>query len=183
MAQTGVRTESTAPKKHPRQKDALSQDRVWLKQAMALAASPAEKAGSPHPSVKVGAILVDTKGKEIARDVNRFASGIDRRRPERYENAVRSLWINCAEQMVLIKAVMKGAKTKGSTLYVTLEPCAVCAGLLVECGVKEVVVPLSSRRSYAKLKAKWKKSIEIGTSKLTEAGIKIRAIDMNDTQG
>lgn len=164
-------------------KDPHVHDRKWLAEAYKLAHLPADKGGSPHPSVKVGAILVDAKGKEIARDVNRFASKIDRRRPERYENSVRSLWINCAEQMAIAKALKKGAKLAGSRLYVTLEPCAVCAGLLAECGISEIIVPLSSRRSYAKLKAKWKKSIEIGTSKLTESGIKIIAIDMNDTRG
>jgi len=166
-----------------RKPDPLDADRAWLVKAAQMAKAPIERGGSPHPTVKVGAILVDAKGKEVARAANGFAHGIDRRRPERYENGSRSLWINCAEQMVIAKAVRAQANLKGARLYVTLEPCATCAGLLVECGIREVVVPLSSRRSYAKLKAKWKKSIEIGTSKLTEAGVKITAVDMDDTRG
>lgn len=161
--------------------DPLDVNRLWLRRAAELAASSPDKGGSPHPSVKVGAILVDAQGKEIARAANGFAHGIDRRRPERYENGSRSLWINCAEQMVIAKAVRKQADLKGAKLYVTLEPCAICAGLLVECGLREVIVPLSSRRSYAKLKAKWKKSIEIGSSKLTEAGVKVTSVDVNGT--
>ena len=163
--------------------DSREMDRDWLLKASDIAKASPEKGGSPHPTVKVGAILVDAKGHEIARAANGFAHGIDRRRPERYENGSRSLWINCAEQMVVAKAVRAQANIKGAKLYVTLEPCAICAGLLVECGIREVVVPLSSRRSYAKLKAKWKKSIEIGTSKLTEAGVTITAVDMDDTRG
>lgn len=169
--------------KTTREKDHGACDRAWLDLAIKTANAAPEKGGSPHPRVKVGAILVDAKGKEIARAVNRFATGVDRRRPERYENNARSLWINCAEQMALAQALRHKADVKGAKMYVTLEPCAVCAGLLVESGIREVVVPLSSRRSYAKLKAKWKKSIEIGTSKLTEAGVKITAVDMDDTRG
>jgi len=169
--------------KSRRGQDLLNLNRIWLEKAFQTAVSPVEKGGSPHPTVKVGAILVDSTGTEIARAANRFAQGIDRRRPERYANGERSLWINCAEQMVIAKAVRQQANLKGARLYVTLEPCAVCAGLLVECGIREVILPLSARRSYAKLKAKWKKSIEIGTTKLTEAGVKITTVDMNNTRG
>lgn len=172
---------SVAPPVHRRGPDPLDVHRVWLKRAAAISLDSPENGGSPHPSVKVGAILVDAKGKEIAHAANGFAHGVDRRRPERYENGSRSLWINCAEQMVIAKAVRKRADLKGAKLYVTLEPCAICAGLLVESGIREVIVPLSSRRSYAKLKAKWKKSIEIGTTKLTEAGVKVTTVDVNGT--
>lgn len=172
---------SPQPAHKPRRVDPLEIDRMWLKRATEIAFQSPEHGGSPHPTVKVGAILVDAKGKEIAHAANGFVQGIDRRRPERYENGVRSLWINCAEQRAIAKAVRQRADLKGARMFVTLEPCAICAGLLVECGIKEVIVPLSSRRSYAKLKAKWKKSIEIGTSKLTEAGVKITAVDVNGT--
>ena len=174
---------SDSVKKTTRSKDVGHVHRAWLAKAIETAHSSPEKGGSPHPTVKVGAILVDSQGNEIARAVNRFAQGVDRRRPERYEDGSRSLWINCAEQMAIAQAVRKQASLKGAKMYVTLEPCAICAGLLVECGIREVIVPLSSRRSYAKLKAKWKLSIEIGTSKLTEAGVKITAVDMDDTKG
>lgn len=180
-----VKCRLTEPTKACRRRsaDSREQDRDWLLKAAGLANAAPERGGSPHPTVKVGAILVDAGGKEIARAANGFAHGVDRRRPERYENGSRSLWINCAEQMVIAKAVRAQANLKGAKLYVTLEPCAICAGLLVECGIREIIVPLSSRRSYAKLKAKWKKSIEIGTSKLTEAGVVLTAVDMDDTRG
>jgi tRNA(Arg) A34 adenosine deaminase TadA len=166
-------------KRHPRRQDDLAAHRHWLKRAETIAKLPVSAGGSPHPSVKVGAVLVDAKGKEIAAASNRFAYGLDRRRPERYRSGAKSLWINCAEQMAMMRALKKRADVKDATLYVTLEPCATCAGLVAELGLKMVCVPVGSLRRYAKLKAKWKDSIEIGLIKLAEAGIPLTAIDMS----
>ena len=162
----------------PRRADGLATHRHWLKRAEAVARAPVTEGGSPHPSVKVGAILVDAKGKEIAKAANRFAHGLDRRRPERYKEGAKSLWINCAEQMAMAEALRKRANIKNATLYVTLEPCAVCAGLAAELRLKRVCVPIGSLRRYARLKAKWKASIEIGLIKLAEAGVPVTAVDM-----
>ena len=165
-------------KPRPRRKDDLALHRQWLKRAETVARAPISAGGSPHPTVKVGAVLVNAMGKEIAAASNRFAYGLDRRRPERYKNGSKSLWINCAEQMAMAEALRKRADIKGATLYVTLDPCAVCAGLAAELRLKMVCVPVGSLRRYAKLKAKWKDSIEIGLIKLAEAGIPMTAIDM-----
>ena len=164
----------------PRQNDSLAKHRGWLERAATIAHAPIGKGGSPHPSVQVGAVLVDAKGEERGASSNRFAEGVDRRRPERYANGSKSQWINCAEQMVLAHAAREGVKLEGTRLYVTLEPCAVCAGLIAESGIREVFVPVNALRRYAKLKAKWKQSIEIGMVKLAEAGVKVTAIDVGE---
>jgi deoxycytidylate deaminase len=79
--------------------------------------------------------------------------------------------------MALAEALRKRVKVGGSTLYVTLEPCAVCSGLIAEVGIRQVCVPVGALRRYAKLKAKWKESIEIGLIKLAEAGVQVTAVD------
>lgn len=157
--------------------DALATHRHWLAHAESVAEQPISKGGSPHPSVKVGAVLVDKKGKLIAAAANRFAEGVDRRRAERYKEGSKSLWINCAEQIVIADALLKRADVKGATMYVTLEPCAVCAGMIAELKLPRVFVPVGAMRRYAKLKEKWKNSIEIGLIKLAEAGTILAAID------
>jgi deoxycytidylate deaminase len=165
------KTKSRRVPKH-RVQDKHAVHRRWLMQA-----ERAAKA-SPHPTVKVGAVLVDAKGHEIAGACNRFAHGVDRRRPERYKDGSKSLWINCAEQMAIISAMHKRANVKGASLYVTLEPCATCAGLIAELGLKQVCVPVGAFRRYSKLKAKYKASIEVGLVKLNEAGVPLVPVDM-----
>jgi tRNA(Arg) A34 adenosine deaminase TadA len=158
--------------------DELALHRTWLKRAEAVATQPVSRGGSPHPTTKVGAILVDQRGREIASSANRFAQGVDRRRPERFREGYKSLWINCAEQLAITDALKKRAQVKGASLYVSLEPCAICAGMIAELDIKMVCVPVGSFRRYAKLKAKWKKSIEVGLIKLTEAGVPLITVDM-----
>lgn len=166
------------PRQFRRRQDDFAQHRRWLKRAEAVANQSISSGGSTHPTVKVGAVLVNRQGKEIAAAANRFAHGIDRRRPERYKDGSKSLWMNCAEQMAIAGALKKGQDIKKATIYVTLEPCAICAGLAAELELKMVCVPVGSLRRYAKLKSKWKASIEIGLIKLAEAGIPLTAIDM-----
>ena len=166
------------PPAHGRDKhDRWADHRKWLARANDVATQPVSKGGSPHPSVRVGAVLVDAKGREIASAANRFAEGVDRRRPERYKVGSKSLWINCAEQMALMDALRNNRKVAGATLYATLEPCAVCAGMIGELKIAEVCVPVDAMRRYARLKSKWKSSIEVGLTKLAECGTRLVSVD------
>jgi len=45
-----------------------------------------------------------------------------------------------AEQNVLVQAALYGISTKGSTLYVTNQPCVICAKMLINAGIKEIVI-------------------------------------------
>ncbi len=45
-----------------------------------------------------------------------------------------------AEQNVILQAALHGINTKGSILYVTNQPCIICAKMLINAGVKEIVI-------------------------------------------
>ncbi len=45
-----------------------------------------------------------------------------------------------AEQNVFLQAALHGITTRGSTLYITTQPCVICAKMIVNAGVDEVVV-------------------------------------------
>ncbi len=43
-----------------------------------------------------------------------------------------------AEQNAIIQAAVHGVAIDGATLYSTLQPCILCAKMLINCGVKEI---------------------------------------------
>jgi dCMP deaminase len=45
-----------------------------------------------------------------------------------------------AEQNALIQASLHGISVKESTFYVTNQPCAICAKMLINGGIKEIVI-------------------------------------------
>jgi dCMP deaminase len=45
-----------------------------------------------------------------------------------------------AEQNVLVQAALYGISTKGSILYVTNQPCVICAKMLINAGIKEIII-------------------------------------------
>lgn len=45
-----------------------------------------------------------------------------------------------AEQNVILQAALHGVSTQGSSLYITNTPCSICAKMIINAGIKEVVV-------------------------------------------
>lgn len=44
------------------------------------------------------------------------------------------------EQNALIQAALYGVSVKGATLYATNQPCIICAKMLINAGIKEIVI-------------------------------------------
>jgi len=97
---------------------------------------------------KVGAVLIKDK-QILATGYNGAPSGIEHcdrtgclrtelKIPsgERHE-ICRGLH---AEQNVILQAASHGVSTQSSTLYITNAPCSICAKMILNAGIKEVVV-------------------------------------------
>jgi tRNA(adenine34) deaminase len=97
-------------------------DEVWMTVALAEA-----DAAVLHGDVPVGAVVVDEDGIELARDHNRREALAD---PTAH-----------AELLALRAAATRRGhwRLEGATLFVTLEPCAMCAGALVNSRIRRVV--------------------------------------------
>jgi tRNA(adenine34) deaminase len=95
-------------------------------QAIALALAEAE-AASARGEVPVGAVLLGVDGQLLARDGNRI---LERRDPTAH-----------AEMLVLRAgaAALGNERLLGTTLYVSLEPCAMCVGAISLARVARVV--------------------------------------------
>ena len=93
---------------------------------MAIALAEAQAAGS-RGEVPVGAAIASADGKLLARDGNRI---VERRDPTAH-----------AEMLALrtAAAALGSERLVGTTLYVTLEPCAMCAGAIAHARVARLV--------------------------------------------
>jgi dCMP deaminase len=71
-----------------------------------------------------------------------------------------------AEQNAIIQAAVFGVSIEGSTLYTTCYPCAVCAKMLINAGIREIVY----LHPYVD---------HLAEKILSESGIKIRRLECN----
>lgn len=72
-----------------------------------------------------------------------------------------------AEQNAIIQAAVFGVSTKGSTLYCTTFPCIICAKMIINAEIKEIVYDGEYEDEFSK-------------RILNEAGIKIRRIHIGE---
>jgi len=100
----------------------LEVHQVWMEQAIALA-----KDAGAAGEIPVGAVIVNSLGEAIATGVNR---------KERDQDPTAH-----AEIVAIREAarVLKDWHLNGCTLYVTLEPCPMCAGAILQARVSTLV--------------------------------------------
>lgn len=98
-------------------------DQAWMRHALALA----DRAEREHDEIPVGALVVDAGGVLLGEGWNRNISDHD---PSAH-----------AEIVALRQAgrALGNHRLLGCTLYVTLEPCAMCAMAIVHARVARVV--------------------------------------------
>ena len=93
----------------------------WMNEAFALAEEAAAEGEIP-----VGAVIVDREGRVIGRGRNRRESGDPLGHAELF--AIREAALALGDW-----------RLEGTTMVVTLEPCAMCAGALVNARVERLV--------------------------------------------
>ena len=128
---------------------------------------------SKDPSTQVGAVIVDDKRRVIGHGYNGFPRGVvddkDRYadRSEKYPRVIHgemNAILNTGVPMAL----------EGSTLYVTMPPCSDCAKVIIQVGIKRVVV---SRIEDKEAQARWASSMGFTMSMFAEAEINMVFID------
>ena len=67
------------------------------------------------------------------------------------------------EQNALLQAALHGVSVEGAKLYATTEPCIICAKMLINAGIKEIIIEGSYPDKMAR-------------DFLKEAGIKVRRV-------
>ena len=123
-------------------------------------------------TTKVGAILVDGKSVLLTA-FNGPAQGVEDK-PERFsrENGEKYLWAEHAEQNLITLAARHGLSTAGKTVVCTHFCCSRCAGILVQAGIKEVVLGNGTTSMPAR-------EFEVAKTKFTEAGVIVTLFPSN----
>ena len=80
-----------------------------------------------------GAAVLSTGYNGLPRGVDDSPERIEKR-PEKY------LWMAHAEENAISNAARHGARLAGATAFVTHAPCARCAGMLVNAGLRYVYI-------------------------------------------
>jgi len=101
----------------------------WMDEALALA----EKAGE-EGEIPIGAVIADREGRIIGRGRNRRESGDP---------------LGHAELLAIAEAAKEIGdwRLEGTTMAVTLEPCAMCAGALVNARVDRLIFGASDPKA------------------------------------
>ena len=71
-----------------------------------------------------------------------------------------------AEQNAIIQAATLGQSIEGATIYITHQPCIICAKMIINAGISRIVI----RRGYPD---------EMSRGMLREAGLKVELIGEN----
>lgn len=92
---------------------------------------------SKDPSRKVGAVIIRPDRTFVSLGYNGFARGVDDSEERYNDREVKLSLVVHAEENAIITAK---ESLEGYTLYCTLLPCSRCAGVIINAGIKRVVV-------------------------------------------
>lgn len=85
---------------------------------------------------QVGAIIA-RDGRPVATGMNGTVSGLPNECED--ENGATNEFTVHAEQNAIAQCAKFGIATWGTTMYITLSPCTMCAKLIASCGINRVV--------------------------------------------
>ena len=120
----------------------------WDKRFMELALLVATWSSCYQPNRQVGAIIVKDK-RIITTGYNGASSGISSckdkneclRKKLNIESGTRAelCYAVHAEQNAIVQAAKLGISVDGATIYVTHQPCSICAKMIINSGIKRIV--------------------------------------------
>ena len=90
-------------------------------------------------TTKVGAVAVGPNREVLATGYNGPPRGVEDR-PERFVRPAKYLFASHAEMNLIAHAARHGISLDRATVYVTHHPCSTCARLLIQAGIRAVVV-------------------------------------------
>lgn len=149
----------------------LKSDLTWDHHFVHMAREVAKK--SKDPSTKVGCVIVDHNNMPRTFGYNGFPRGV-LDLEERYHDRSQKLpRVVHAEANGIVAAAKIGVSLDNCKLYVLWHPCEICSGLIIQSGIREVILDPEYVMD-AGLAERWKLNIEIASSMFSESGVIVR---------
>lgn len=158
-------------------KDNISHDK-WHVRFLSLAHEIAK--WSKDTSTKVGAVIMGPDRDPRSFGYNGFPRGINDDVPTRHERPAKYAWTEHAERNALANCNRIGIPTKDCTIYVTHFPCSACSRMIIQSGLKEVVV--DKRSLEDDFAQRWNEDLQIAKAMLEEAKVKITIVEITTAQ-
>lgn len=133
------------------------------------------KKKSKDPSSKFSAVIVDSNNAIVSSGFNGFPRGVVDSE-ERYNNReVKYRFVVHAEANAITNAARIGAKLDGCRIYVDTYPCSSCCKLIIQSGIREIVLNGDSElHNDEGFKRRWAEDIETTLTMCKESSVNIR---------
>jgi dCMP deaminase len=119
---------------------------------------------SKDPSTKVGSVIVDPQRRFVSCGYNGLPQGVEDTEERLNNRDLKYKLIVHGERNAIIFA---GRSVHGCTLYTTpFMPCSVCAGMIIQSGIKRVVAPYSEN-------PRWIENFNLTEKLFSEAGVEL----------
>lgn len=138
----------------------------WQERFMRLAYEAAS--WSKDQDCAVGAVLVSPDNRRVSFGYNGFPRGIADTAERMADNVLKNSLTVHAE----VNAILNyNGDVKGFTIYCTKAPCNVCAGFIIQAGIKQVVCP------PVRVNSKWTASSQLALEMFSEAGVNVKTVE------
>ncbi len=130
---------------------------------------------SKDPSTKVGAVIAGEEKEIIACGYNGLPRRIGDTASRYSDKQYKYMVSNHAEENAILHCSKIGVSPKGCSLYVPWMPCAACAKIIIQVGIKEVVCDANFPGNDVDRQYKfWQESMKISKEMFKESGVKLR---------
>ncbi len=119
--------------------------------------------------VKVGAVIYDNKNRPVSEGFN----GLPRNLPDEHEIYAEDTRVVLHAE---VNAILFADRDKliGSTMYVTMPTCALCAALIIQSGISRVVYEKND------LEGKWGIHADVAKKMYALAGVELIVLDKKE---
>jgi dCMP deaminase len=128
---------------------------------------------SKDPHTKVGALFLAPQSHQIlSTGFNGFPRKVDETDATRWERPNKYHYVSHAEANGICNASRHGTPLEDSIAIVTMFPCATCAKMLIQCGIKELITVKPNFED-----PRWGEEFVYSNEMLTEANVTLQFVD------